>query len=180
MRPSNKSLILDAAVEVIESAGITAVTFDSIAAASGITRGGIIYHFRSREDLVGAIHEHLAQRWAQQLQDACGKPVDQATLTERAVAYIRVAATSATRAELQMLLESRNTEHQSTWSRVMDQWVPRHNALDGMNDPSTRMIALLAADGLWVNDAIGSGHVSTSSRSRAAEAIVALLDTMTT
>ena len=45
MRESKRTVILDAAVNVIESDGITAVTFDSVAAAAGITRGGIIYHF---------------------------------------------------------------------------------------------------------------------------------------
>ncbi|WP_369008044.1 TetR family transcriptional regulator, partial [Staphylococcus aureus] len=31
---------------------MTAVTFDSVAAAAGITRAGIIYHFPSRDDLI--------------------------------------------------------------------------------------------------------------------------------
>lgn len=63
MRESKRTVILDAAVNVIESDGITAVTFDSVAAAAGITRGGIIYHFPSREELIAAIHEHMACRW---------------------------------------------------------------------------------------------------------------------
>ena len=146
MRQSNKITILNAAVDVIGAEGITAVTFDSIAKASGITRGGIIYHFRSREDLIAAIHQHLAQRWEQQLEDACGKPADQATPTERLIAYIRTAATSATRAELGILLHSHNnTEHQRTWSEVLDRWTPQR---DDAADPHARKIALLAADRL--------------------------------
>ncbi|WP_221175306.1 TetR/AcrR family transcriptional regulator, partial [Staphylococcus aureus] len=46
--------------------GITAVTFDSVAAAAGITRAGIIYHFPSRDDLIAAIHQRLADRWERQ------------------------------------------------------------------------------------------------------------------
>ena len=44
VRESKKTMILDAAIQVIEEDGITAVTFDSVAAAAGITRAGIIYH----------------------------------------------------------------------------------------------------------------------------------------
>lgn len=49
VRESKKTMILDAAIQVIEEDGITAVTFDSVAAAAGITRAGIIYHFPSRD-----------------------------------------------------------------------------------------------------------------------------------
>ena len=42
VRESKKTMILDAAIQVIEEDGITAVTFDSVAAAAGITRAGII------------------------------------------------------------------------------------------------------------------------------------------
>ncbi|PMB98997.1 TetR/AcrR family transcriptional regulator [Brevibacterium luteolum] len=177
MRQSNRTTILNAAVEVIEAEGITAVTFDSIAAASGITRGGIIYHFRSREDLIGAIHQHLARRWEEQLEAACGKPADQATTTERLIAYIRVTATSATRAELQMLIDSSNSEHKGTWAAVLDRWTPQRDSLGDTQGTKTHMIALLAADGLWVNEAISSNHIQRSDRIETAERIVELLHT---
>ncbi|WP_431836772.1 TetR/AcrR family transcriptional regulator [Cellulomonas sp. Y8] len=152
----------------------TAVTFDSVAAASGITRGGIIYHFRSREDLIGAIHLYLAQRWEQQLEAACGKPAADATESERLIAYVRVATTSATRAELLMLLESPHSEHQRVWSDVIERWIPSHDT-PTVGAPSSRMLALLAADGLWVNDAIGSNRIPPAERQDAAEQIVSLI-----
>ena len=69
VRESKKTMILDAAIQVIEEDGITAVTFDSVAAAAGITRAGIIYHFPSRDDLIAAIHQRLADRWERQLEN---------------------------------------------------------------------------------------------------------------
>lgn len=172
MRQSNKPMILEAAVAVIESDGITALTFDSVAAASGLTRGGIIYHFASREDLIGAIHHHLAHRWEAQLEAACGKPAEQATPRERLTAYIRVAAMAATRAELHMLLDSTNTKHAAAWDHVLTRWIPSRDT-PGTNDSAR--IALLAADGLWVNEAIGSSRMSPDERAHAAEKIIASL-----
>jgi len=174
VRESKRTVILDAAVTVIEAEGITAVTFDSIAAATGITRGGIIYHFSSREELIKATHQHLAQRWEHQLEAVCGKPAEQATAAERLSAYIRTAAASATRAELQMILDSQHTKHQAIWDATIDRWTGRHERGEASQD-RTATLALLAADGLWVNDMLGSRPVSQEQRSETAEQIVALL-----
>lgn len=171
MRESKRTVILDAAVEVIESDGITGVTFDSVAAAAGITRGGIIYHFPSHEALVAAIHEHMARRWEDQLEAACGKPAAQATATERLVAYISMAAIPATRAEVQTILDSHHTENQDIWDQVLQRWAPRPQPTDG----HAYTLALLAADGLWLNDVIGSTRIAPEQRSDAAERIIDLI-----
>lgn len=175
LRPSNKTVILDAAVAVIEADGITAVTFDSVAAAADLTRGGIIYHYRSREELIRALHQHLADVWEQQLIEACGKTVDEATPLERLVAYVRVAAQSASRAELQMMIDSRNTENEQPWAEVLDRWTPPYPDAGPDLDDDAAWTALLAADGLWVNDVINQRELSASRRAHLVEQIVAQL-----
>lgn len=171
MRPSNKTLILDAAVAVIESDGITAVTFDSVAAAAGLTRAGIIYHYRSRDDLIRALHEHLSTDWEDQLIEACGKPADEATQLERLIAYIRVAANSASRAEIQMLIESRGTDNYRPWADVLERWtLPTKDNPTAADDAAWS--AQLAADGLWVNDAINQNALSTRQRAHLVDQII--------
>lgn len=175
MRPSNKTLILDAAVAVIESDGITAVTFDSVAAAADLTRGGIIYHYRSRDDLIRALHEHLAADWEHQLIAACGKQADEATQLERLISYIRVAANSASRAEIQMLIESRGTDNYQPWAEVLERWTLKPNTTSSAADEAA-WTAQLAADGLWVNDAINQQSLSAEQRSQLVEQIIARLE----
>ena len=51
MRTSKRDRILDAAVNVINRDGVRAVTFESVAAEAKLTRGGLLYHFPSREAL---------------------------------------------------------------------------------------------------------------------------------
>ena len=159
VRESKKTMILDAAIQVIEEDGITAVTFDSVAAAAGITRAGIIYHFPSRDDLIAAIHQRLADRWERQLEIACGKPTAEATPMERLTAYILTCSTAASRAEFQMIL---------------DRWTGRSERDEAERDQMTSL-ALLAADGLWVNDLIGGRPISQDHRSETAKQIIALL-----
>lgn len=58
MRPSKKTDILEAALRVIEKEGITAVSFNSVAAEAGMTKAGVLYHFPSREAMLMALHRY--------------------------------------------------------------------------------------------------------------------------
>ncbi len=143
VRESKKTMILDAAIQVIEEDGITAVTFDSVAAAAGITRAGIIYHFTSRDDLIAAIHQRLADHWERQLEIACGKPTAEATPMERLTAYILTCSTAASRAEFQMILDSQHTQHKAIWEDLIDRWTGRSERDEAERDQMTSL-ALLA------------------------------------
>jgi AcrR family transcriptional regulator len=155
VRPSNRDRILDAAVRVIQREGVTAVTFDSVAAEAELTRGGIMYHFRSREELLAAIHQHLADRWEASLLAEAGKPLDELTADERLSAYIRVNARAATRAELQLMLESANhPEWAAPWSGVLERWAPVPADVGTDAASTARLVARLAADGLWMFEAL--------------------------
>jgi AcrR family transcriptional regulator len=96
MRESNRDKILDGVVRLIERDGVTAVTFDAVAAETGITRGGIIYHFSSRDELILATHQHLARQWEAQLLSLTPDPDLPA---DRYKAYVQSCSRDATRAE---------------------------------------------------------------------------------
>ncbi|WP_084078680.1 TetR/AcrR family transcriptional regulator [Demequina sp. NBRC 110057] len=176
MRPSNKTTILEAAATVVEEHGVTSVTFESVASAAGITRGGITYHFPSRDALVRALHEHMAHRWEQQLELVCGKPAHEASESERLAAYVRACATAASRGELQMLLDSPHTEYEEVWTATMERWVPASAEATGTGPVTLTMIALLAGDGLWVNEAITRSELSHERRLEVADAIIRLVE----
>lgn len=73
MRTSKRDRILDAAVNVINRDGVRAVTFESVAAEAKLTRGGLLYHFPSREALLRGIDEHLVQAWEASMETLLGK-----------------------------------------------------------------------------------------------------------
>lgn len=60
-----RTRLLDATVECLVSHGYAGTTTPRIAELAGVTRGAQIHHFRSKEDLVVAAIEHLAQQRAQ-------------------------------------------------------------------------------------------------------------------
>lgn len=176
MRPSNRHRILEAAIQVIHRDGVTGVTFDSVAAEARVTRGGMMYHFPSREALLRAIHQHLADQWEASLVANAGKPLQETTPEERAVAYALTSGQSATRSELLFLLHS-STDAESTapWDAVSSRWAPQ--APQNVDDPQalSRFIARLAADGLWVYESLSSQPLPPGLRERVLQCLASVL-----
>lgn len=173
MRPSNRTPILEAAVRVAEAKGISGVTMEAVAEQAGLTKGGLMYHFASKEALLIGIQEHLAALWERDLEAAAGKPAQEATTHERLVAYVRVSARAATRAELIMQIESTNDPTlNEPWSAVLGRWRP---ALDPNPTDEAALrtyIAVLAADGLWTADTLGIDTIDEQTRARIVQHII--------
>lgn len=60
-----RTRLLDATIECLVAYGYAGTTTQRVAELAGVTRGAQIHHFRSKEDLVVAAIEHLAQQSAQ-------------------------------------------------------------------------------------------------------------------
>ncbi|MFE9013591.1 TetR/AcrR family transcriptional regulator [Streptomyces cyaneofuscatus] len=177
MRTSKRTQILEAATRVVEREGVKSVTFDSVAAEAGLTKGGLLYHFASRDDLVQAIHQHLADEWEAQMVAAAGKPADLATPEERLTAYSRISSQSANRAELLFMLEGSTTPgHAAPWDAVMERWAPSLTT-DDVDDQVAldRFIARLAADGLWLYESLNTEPLAPELRRALAERIAGAL-----
>ncbi|MBN5048758.1 TetR/AcrR family transcriptional regulator [Stenotrophomonas maltophilia] len=178
MRTSKRERILDAAVSVINRDGVRAVTFESVAAEAQLTRGGLLYHFPSREALLRGIDEHLVQSWEASMEALLGKSAGEATALERYQTFVRVSAQSATRAELMFMLDSVDPEFPSDrpWAPVVQRWAPSPPAA-GSDDPAAldNFVARLAADGLWIYEAMYEGQLDEKVRAQVTERIGGLL-----
>jgi AcrR family transcriptional regulator len=56
--------ILESAERVVAEVGAARLTLDLVAQAAGVSKGGLLYHFPSKESLLGA----LAQRYVQSME----------------------------------------------------------------------------------------------------------------
>jgi TetR/AcrR family transcriptional regulator, acrAB operon repressor len=54
-----REAILEAAVQVFSVRGVSGSTLANIAKAAGVTRGAIYWHFKNKEDLLGALWEQI-------------------------------------------------------------------------------------------------------------------------
>jgi len=151
-------------VRVTERHGITALTLEATAEEAGLTKPGLMYHFRTRDDLLMAIQRHLTETWEEQLLAELGKPLEESTAQERAAAYARVNAHGpASKAELAFMVESAvSSELAQVWNDLMARWVPQPL----VPDPAELdlFLARLAADGLWLFEATRRPRSSPRSR----------------
>ena len=59
-----KDRLLDAADVVVRRDGAQALTLDAVAAEAEVSKGGLLYHFKSKRDLV----EGMVERWMADFQ----------------------------------------------------------------------------------------------------------------
>jgi len=176
MRASNRTRILDAVLKLIERDGVTGVTFDAVAAETGLTRGGLLYHFPSREELILATHRHLAEQWEAGMREIAGGAAEATQAAQRHAAYIRTSAEAATRVELLLMLESLNDpELDALWRDILDRWAPPAPERDDAASLS-HFIARLAADGLWVHEAMSGQALPARLKQRIVRELIGMVE----
>jgi AcrR family transcriptional regulator len=57
--PLSRKRILDGAMQVVIRDGILALTLDAVAREAGVSKGGLMHHFRTKDDLIAAMLEHF-------------------------------------------------------------------------------------------------------------------------
>lgn len=187
MRQSKRTEILEAAKRVIQREGVTTLTYESVAAEAGLTKGGLLYHFPSREDLIRALHEYAAAQWEECLEAEGGAPAEGLSPAERFAAFTKLSQ-NPDRAELLLMLEAGEDEVASAaWDGVYSRWTPRPPVPESSQgervsaendegidaDALRAFIARLAADGMWFYEALSPRPLSDELRARVVEAIIA-------
>jgi AcrR family transcriptional regulator len=65
---SSRERILAAAVQVAIGDGVSAMTLDAVAREAGVSKGGLLYHFGSKDELIAAMLENHAARIQQTIE----------------------------------------------------------------------------------------------------------------
>jgi AcrR family transcriptional regulator len=69
--------VLEAAERVVAEVGAARLTLDVVAQAAGVSKGGLLYHFPSKESLLGALAQRYVQTMEHCIEDAKGRISDQ-------------------------------------------------------------------------------------------------------
>lgn len=172
-----KTRILEAAAQVVLASGVAGLTLEAVAKAAGLSKGGLLYHYASKEALLSAMVERLIEvteeriaasrredtprgDWLRGYLRACsieGLP-ESDPVGRLAVALLAVGA-------LDPALLGPLRARQAVWREEL--------LRDGV-DPAIAWIVRLAADGLWMNDVFGLPVLTAEERRTALERLVAL------
>ena len=148
-RPSAREAMLDAAEAHLGEGGT--LTLDSAARAAGVTKPGLMYHFSTKEQLLGAILDRMTARYEREMlalvaarhgaeiEDFAEAPAEHrvhaADLVIFADPHLRVTLTER-------------------WEDQLSRWLGISAGVDA--DRGARLLAVrLMADGLWFDRASG-------------------------
>jgi AcrR family transcriptional regulator len=159
MASETRERILNAAEERLLVGGPAGLVLDAIAADAGVSKGGLLYHFASKEALIAGLCKRMLARFDQALGDSReegegvagsftraylastvtqeGKPADNS-------AQLMAGILASLGHDSEHLEEVRN--HFSRWHQRLEE--------DGLDD-TTATIVRLAADGLWLSALLG-------------------------
>ncbi|MET0264574.1 MAG: TetR family transcriptional regulator [Duganella sp.] len=79
-RSSHRKALLDAAEAMITEGKVSELTLEAVASTAGVTRGGLIYHFKTREALLHALVERMIEDVAEYAGEV---PADPAQALEK-------------------------------------------------------------------------------------------------
>lgn len=152
-RPSKRELLIRAAANVVAERGYSALTLDAVAAAAGVSKGGLLYHFASKEALVAGLLEKLLTGF--ETDQAVAHAEDPTAPGAWTRAYLKASATPPQDepAELASVALLAAVGHDPSLlaplqNRYRD-WVERLDD-DGLGVDAH--VVRLAADGLWAVD----------------------------
>jgi AcrR family transcriptional regulator len=174
-RPSARDKILDAALELIGDIGVSAVTLDGVAARAGVSKGGLLYHFRFKEQLLAAANEHLVRRRvAAREAEAMRLPKGRG---RRLKAYVLASANNSQgddQISTKLLVAgSMTAEAAEPIRRYFKERFPPF-----ADDVGFERAALVhaATEGLWFMDVLGLSPFSAKQRAQLVETILSIAD----
>jgi AcrR family transcriptional regulator len=164
MPASTRDRILDAAESIVIRDGVARLTLEAAATEAQLSKGGVLYHFGTRDALVSSMVQRLVEGFDADLD--AESAADDVAGTAAAGRYVR----SYVRATVRPALTAQDVRRERAGAAVLaamaaepqlleplrtsfDRWQQRLVA-DGV-DPVRATVARLAADGMWLVELFG-------------------------
>ena len=160
-----KTELIKAAAAVIRRDGAQALTLEAVAAEAGVSKGGLLYHFKSKRELL----DGLVERWLDDFQHDLD-----ASETSFPKGYVK--ASDGAKAEEAGLLAALVADP-AVLTKVRERYATWQDrvATEG-GDPVEATVARLAADGLWLADLLGMAPPTGELRERVLARLLELCD----
>lgn len=144
--------LLDCAAQIAAEQGAAAITIQAVAERAGVTKGGLLHHFDSKQALLAAVFADLLDQMDREIDRSMDQdPTPRGRFTR---AYVRTCFSDRLLGDrslwgaLSVAIVS-EPALRALWSAWLDGRMARHADTDG--DP--RLVAVrLAADGVWLAD----------------------------
>ncbi|GAB2853603.1 TetR/AcrR family transcriptional regulator [Microbacterium insulae] len=172
--PLAREKVIDAFEQLLIEEGERAATMDATARAAGVSKGGLLYHFGSKDALEGGLVERLTALVEEDVAAMTAAP-------EGAIAYfLHTSVNSNDPIDRAILATARlaqggNIAAGEALRSIRDQWA---EALRPHTKDETALdLVMLVSDGLYFNNALSGGSIpGPVPRGEALRALIALVE----
>ncbi|KRG32773.1 TetR family transcriptional regulator [Psychrobacter sp. P11G3] len=149
--------LLDQAARITLEQGLSKVTFQAVADAVGVTKGGVMHHFSTKNALVLEVFNDAMAKFEAEVNSAMADdPVKYGSFTR---AYIDATISLGeqgqeeydNQATLYVLMLG-DSELRELWAKWANEQLKKHAATD---NTETLCMVRLVADGIWLSDFSG-------------------------
>lgn len=149
--------LLDQAARITLEQGLSKVTFQAVADAVGVTKGGIMHHFATKNALILEVFTDAMAKFEAEVDTAMAKdPISYGAFTR---AYINATITLGekgreefnSQATLYVLMLG-SIELRELWAQWSNEQLEKHKSTD---NTETLCMVRLVADGIWLSDFSG-------------------------
>jgi AcrR family transcriptional regulator len=153
-RPSTRSQLLASTAQLVLEHGLTELTLERAAAAAGVSKGGLLYHFPTKAALVTGLIDDVLERFGaavDELAEADPGPASWAhayidATFDAEVSRPELAAALLAGGDVDADVLGRCAHTMASWQRRLEQ--------DGL-DPATAAMVRYACDGWWALGSLG-------------------------
>lgn len=174
---ATRNRLLDAAADVVRTEGVSGLTLERVADTAGASKGGLLYHFASKQELVVGL---------------LGRTLTDADATLQALTDAQSASSGAfARAYLDYVTSGQHGEADAAAgifaAAALDdgdltpakeqfaRWQDRLLGDDGI-DPTVALLARVVGDGLWLIDLFGLAPPNPVQRQQLAQLVTDLIN----
>ena len=171
-----RARIITAAEDVVVRDGVSHLTIEAAAAEAGLSKGGVLYHFPTRDALVSAMVERLIASFHAELDAERGDDQRPGALTR---SYIQASFAPTGSNDRDTRLGAALIAAMAAQPRLLAPLQADFDLLQGAIaadgiDEVDATIARLAADGIWLASLFGFGEIDAVLRSKVAARLLEL------
>jgi AcrR family transcriptional regulator len=170
--PAARDKVLDAFESILIGQGERAATLEAVAAEAGVSKGGLLYHFGSKQALMEGLLGRLEALVEQDVAAMRAAEDGPAAFYVRTSSYTGSALDRAIVATSRMAQGS-HSEAVEALQRMRQRWFDV--VVDAVDDPAVARAVLLIGDGLYYNAALNDGWTDVTSPEEPTD-VDALLD----
>ena len=178
-RGSSRDDILEAAEWVVCKRGAGHLTLDAVAERAGLSKGGLLYNFPTKESLLKAMLSKLLNRVDVDCADEKARMAGAGEVAADLKAFVRAAFREADdRQQVSAALLAAGANDPALLAPVKEWHSKRiRDYGDGKRHPLRVLMLLLALDGLWLNELLQTSGFGPETKAALLQEMLAFAET---